>query len=31
MREKRPYIYENFEILNDMRSQWTKKREKGTR
>ena len=28
MREKRPYIYENFEILNDKRSKWAKKREK---
>ena len=27
MREKRPYIYENFEILNDKRNTWTKKRE----
>jgi hypothetical protein len=29
MREKRPFIYENFETLNDKRSKWTKKREKG--
>jgi hypothetical protein len=28
MREKRPYIYENFEILNNKRSKWAKKREK---
>jgi hypothetical protein len=28
MREKRPYIYENFEILNNKRSKWAEKREK---
>lgn len=28
MRERRPFIYENFETLNDTRSKWTKKREK---
>jgi hypothetical protein len=28
MREKRPFIYENFENLNDRRSKWTKTREK---
>ncbi len=27
MREKRPHIYENFEILNNKRSIWTKKRD----
>jgi hypothetical protein len=27
MREKRPFIYENFENLNNKRSKWTKKRE----
>jgi hypothetical protein len=26
MREKRPYIYENFENLNDRRQNWKKKR-----
>jgi hypothetical protein len=28
MREKRHYIYENFESLNEKRSKWTKKRDK---
>ena len=28
MRDKRPFIYKNFEDLNDKRSKWTKKREK---
>ncbi len=27
MRKKRPYIYENFEMLNNKRLGWTKKRE----
>jgi hypothetical protein len=27
MREKRPHIYENFEMLNNNRIGWTKKRE----
>jgi hypothetical protein len=27
MRKKRPHIYENFEILNNKRLGWTKKRE----
>ena len=27
MRKKRPFIYENFESLNDKRSKWTKKRD----
>lgn len=26
MRKKRPYIYENFELLNNLRLNWTKKR-----
>lgn len=26
MRKKRPHIYENFEMLNNMRLDWTKKR-----
>ena len=29
MRKKRPHIYENFEMLNDMRIGWTKKRDTG--
>jgi hypothetical protein len=29
MREKRPHIYENFEILNNKRKNWTKKRKEG--
>ena len=28
MRKKRPYIYENFEMLNSKRMDWTKKRDK---
>lgn len=28
MRKKRPYIYENFEMLNSKRIDWTKKRDK---
>jgi hypothetical protein len=28
MRKKRPHIYENFEILNNKRIDWTKKRDK---
>lgn len=28
MRKKRPYIYENFESLNDKRLSWAKKRRK---
>lgn len=28
MRKKRPYIYENFESLNDKRLSWAKKRSK---
>jgi hypothetical protein len=28
MRKNRPYIYENFEILNNKRKDWTKKRKK---
>jgi hypothetical protein len=28
MRKKRPYIYENFEMLNSKRINWTKKRDK---
>ena len=27
MRKKRPYIYENFEMLNNKRLDWTKKRD----
>ena len=26
MRNKRPYIYENFELLNNKRLSWTEKR-----
>jgi hypothetical protein len=29
MRTKRPHIYENFELLNNKRLRWTKKRSKG--
>ncbi len=29
MREKRPHIYENFEILNNKRQNWAKKRKEG--
>ncbi len=29
MREKRPHIYENFEILNNKRQNWSKKRKEG--
>jgi hypothetical protein len=28
MRKKRPHIYENFEMLNNKRLGWTKKRDK---
>jgi hypothetical protein len=28
MRAKRPHIYENFELLNNKRLSWTKKRRK---
>ncbi len=28
MRTKRPHIYENFELLNNKRLSWTKKRSK---
>jgi hypothetical protein len=28
MRAKRPHIYENFELLNNKRLSWTKKRKK---
>jgi hypothetical protein len=28
MRDKRPYIYENFELLNNKRLNWRRKRSK---
>ena len=28
MREKRPFIYENFELLNEMKLKWAKRRTK---
>jgi len=28
MRNKRPHIYENFELLNNKRASWTKKRDR---
>ena len=31
MRTKRPHIYENFELLNNKRLSWTKKRSKNSR
>jgi hypothetical protein len=31
MRNKRPYIYENFELLNNKRLNWTKSRKTGIR
>ncbi|HLN34607.1 MAG TPA: hypothetical protein VK250_04925 [Nitrososphaeraceae archaeon] len=31
MRKKRPHIYENFEMLNNKRIGWTKKRESDTK